>query len=393
MPTSPGGSRFAVIYCGLLMSIGSFSIDITLPSIPAMVVDLSAPYGMVQWTVTIFMLAAGIGQLFWGTAMDRWGRKPVMGAGLAAYVAGSAIAASAPTIEILLAGRLLQGFGSGAGYVASRAIIRDLYSGEELARNLAFASMLFALGPIAAPLLGALVAATITWRAIFVVLGIWALVLAVLLTRMPETIRHKAADAMAPSVMLERTRRLIVHPQSRRFLLISFAAISAMLLVVAVAPRVYEEQYGIVGPAFAAYFAAHGTGIIIGQGANRRIIRARGIVQAAMAGNMVLALAAAGILVTYLAGWLGPVELCLLLILFATSYLIVYSNAAAMVLDPHGDMAGHATAFYGFSSQIGASIVVSGLVFLIGGSVVPWAIALLAICRLSLAFVIGWLRR
>lgn len=390
MAKPSGGSRFAVIYCGLLMSIGAFSVDITLPSIPAMVGDLAAPYGMVQWTVTIFMLAAGIGQLFWGAAMDRFGRKPTVGAGLALYVAGSALAAFSPSIELLLAGRLLQGFGSGAGYVASRTIIRDLFSGAELARNLALASMIFALGPILAPLIGSLIAEVTNWRAIFAALGGWALFLALLLARLPETVGTRAMDAFSPSVFRARTRRLVIHPQSRRFLVVSFVSMSTMLLILTVSPRIYEERFGVVGLAFAAYFAAHGSGIVIGQWANRRMIRARGVVPAAIAGNLVLIVAIAGILAAHLAGLLGPLELCGLLILFATSYMIVYSNAAAMALDPHGDMAGHATAFYGFTSQIGSSIAVSGLVFFVGGNVTLWAGTLLAICLLSLALIASW---
>lgn len=385
----PSG-RFLVFYCGLLMSLGAFSVDITLPSIPAMVDGLAAPYALVQWTVTVYMLVSGIGQLFWGAASDRFGRKATVATGLGLYLAGSLVAMAAPTIAILLAGRALQGLGAASAMVASRAIIRDVYSGEELARNLALASMFFALGPVVAPLVGALIAEFTSWRSIFAVLSAWSVILIVLLARIPETVARRSHDALSLAVFVERTGRLLRHPQSRLFLVVSAVIMSAMLLILSSAPRIYEANFGIAGITFALFFAVHGTGIIVGQLFNRRLIRKVGTIRATIVGNAVLIGAMLAMLAVWAAGAMNPFVMSGLFVLFATSYLVVYSNAGAMVLDPHGDIAGHATAIFGFTGQMGAALTVSALVVFVGGDVGAWAGSILTICLVNLALVAGW---
>ena len=385
----PSG-RFIVFYCGLLMSLGAFSVDITLPSIPAMVDGLAAPYALVQWTVTVYMLVSGIGQLFWGAASDRFGRKATVATGLGLYLAGSLVAMAAPTIGILLAGRALQGLGAASAMVASRAIIRDVHSGEELARNLALASMFFALGPIVAPLVGSLIAEFTSWRSIFAVLSAWSVILIVLLARIPETVARRSHDALSLAVFIERTGRLLRHPQSRLFLVVSAVIMSAMLLILSSAPRIYEANFGIAGITFALFFAVHGTGIIVGQLFNRRLIRKVGTIRATIVGNAVLIGAMLAMLAVWAAGAMNPFVMSGLFVLFATSYLVVYSNAGAMVLDPHGDIAGHATAIFGFTGQMGAALTVSALVVFVGGDVGAWAGSILTICLVNLALVAGW---
>lgn len=385
--------RTVVLYCGLLMSISAFSVDITLPSFPAMAAGLSARYELVQWTVTIYMFSAGIAQLVWGSASDRFGRKPVLAAGLAIFLAGCLGAALAPHIAVLLAARAAQGFGAAAAIVSSRAIIRDLFSGQDLARNLALATAIFAVGPILAPLLGAGIALPFGWRAIFGVLAALAAGLLLFLAHMPETIPVRSRDATRLPILLGRSRRLFRNRQSRHFLVLSAVAMSSMLLILTSAPRFYEAEFGVTGTTFALYFALHGTGIVVGQSANRRLIPAIGTVRAMLAAGLVLVASAALILALSVAAVLTAASTTALLVLFATSYLIVYSNAAAMVLDPHGDIAGFAAAFYGFTSQIGSAVIVSLLVVFTAGSVTAFAVALLGLCLACLAGVWLWLRR
>lgn len=382
--------RAIVVYCGLLMSISAFTVDITLPSFPAMAADLDAPFEQVQWTITLYMVGAGLGQLLWGSLSDRFGRRLVLGAGLGLFLVGCLSAAFSPSILALLASRFLQGAGAAAAIVCSRAILRDLHAGEELARSLALATAIFAVGPIFAPLIGAGMAAVAGWRFIFLALAIFAAGLLLALLRLPETLSSHSMDAVRPKVFAARTLRLFRHPQSRHFLLLSAVIMSSMLLILAVAPRIYEHAFGLTGTGFALFFALHGMGIVIGQTINRRLIRRVGVVDAMIAGNAVLIISA-GLMVAFaLAEWMNAYLMTALLVLFATSYLLVYSNAAAMVLDPHGDIAGFTAAFYGFTSQIGASVAVSLLVIGIAASTVAFAAVLIAICGTCLAGLLLW---
>lgn len=385
--------RSIVVYCGVLMSISAFSVDITLPAFPAMAEGLAARYTLVQWTITTYMFAAGVAQLMWGPVSDRYGRRVALASGLAVYLCGCLGAALAPSIEIMLAARTAQGVGAAAAIVCARSIIRDLFTGPDLARNLALATAIFAVGPIFAPLAGAAIAIPFGWRAIFGVLAAFAAGLLFVLLRLPETIPHRSPDATRPAVFVRRTRRLFAHPQSRHFLLLSAIVMSTMLLILASAPRFYDREFDVSGTSFALYFALHGTGIVIGQIANRRLISAIGIVPSMLVANCVLILSATLILAFSLAGVIGPALTTALLILFATSYLVVFSNAAAMVLDPHGDIAGFAAAMYGFASQIGAAVIVSVLVLFTGDGVTAFAATLLGLCATSLVGLLVWRTR
>ncbi|MFN3764849.1 MAG: Bcr/CflA family efflux MFS transporter [Aliihoeflea sp.] len=385
--------RAIVVYCGVLMSISSFTVDITLPSFPDIVAELDTRYALVQWTIAIYMLAAGIAQLVWGPASDRYGRRVTLACGLAVYLAGCLLGALAPTIELLLAARALQGLGAAAAIVLARTILRDLFSGQELGRNLALASAIFAVGPILAPLVGAAIATPFGWRAIYGFLAIFGIGLIAALWRMPETIGEKVPEATRPAVLARRFKRLFIHPQSRRFLIVSAVIMSSMLMILSALPRLYEANFAVTGPAFAMFFALHGIGIIIGQVLNRRIIPVLGIVRAMLLANAILIVAALLVLVVTFSGLVSAPLLTAIMILFATSYLVVFSNGAAMVLDPHGDIAGFAASLYGFVSQIGGAAITLVTVVLVGDSLVAFGLALLAICGTSAIMVFDWQRR
>lgn len=382
--------RTIVAYCGLLMSIGAFSIDITLPSFPDIEADLGTGSTLVQWTITIFVLAAGIGQLFWGCISDRFGRKPALAAGLLIFLAGCLLASIVTQIGLLLTARALQGFGAAVAMVNSRAIIRDLYSGDELARSLALASAIFAAGPIFAPLAGGLVAELSGWRMVFVLLSMFCLAMLLVLFWLPETHRAMTPDATRFSTVMRRSMRLMIQPQSRHFLVFATVTNSSMILILAGLPVIYDVHFGVAGFQFAIFFALHGLGIIIGQIANRRIISSRGPVTAMILGGFVLVLSAVLILIGGLTGIINAYSMTALLVLFATSYLLVYSNSTAMVLDPHGDMAGFAASYFGFVTQIGAAIIASAAVAYAGDSIVGFGAFLLAICLISLLGSLWW---
>ncbi len=375
------------------MSAGAFSIDITLPSFPDIETDLATNKTLVQWTITAFLIAAGVGQLFWGGAADRFGRKPTLVIGLSTYLAGCLLAALAPNIEALLAGRALQGLGGAAAMVCSRAILRDIFSGDELARGLALATAIFAAGPIIAPLAGGLIAEFSDWRTIFVLLSGYAGILLLALFWLPETNRSKTPDATSLKVILRRSKRLVLHPQSRHFLIFAAIINSSIILILAGLPVIYDVHFGITGLLFSMFFAVHGLGIIVGQIGNRHLIYKYGPVTAMIIGGMVMAASALLMFVGGLTNMIGPYSLSAFFVMFATSYLVVYANSTAMVLDPHGDMAGFAASFFGFVSQVGASLIASALVIFVGADIMNFSSLLLGICLVSLAGNLAWRTR
>ena len=369
------GERGTVVFCGLMFSISAFSIDIMLPAFAEISRQLDAPMHLVQMSVTVYIFAFGFGQLFIGPISDRWGRKPAIIGGILLFLSGVVIAMLASGVEILLAGRALQGFGGSVGHVAGRAVLRDLYFGRELARRMATATAILAIGPIAAPLLGWMLIQAGGWRMVFfgtALFGVGLIWTAVF--RLPETARTLNPRAIAPNVLLSSARRYFCHPQSLFFTALAGVGLTAMLSFVASAPRLYAEEFGITGLDFAALFASHGFGIVLGQIVNRKIIAGGGTLNSAVLAGGIMCLVSLVLLTLTAGGWLGALGFACLMFMFATSFLIVFANSASMTLDPHGDIAGFASSMFGFGAQFFAALTASALVIFYGGNFTLWAV-------------------
>lgn len=390
----PMSANTIVLYCGLLLSVTAFSVDITLPAFSLIAADLSADYALVQLIIPAFIMATGLGQMLAGPLSDRFGRKPVILAGLSIYSAGALLCLVAPAIEWLLAGRCIQGLGAAVGPVIGRAVIRDLFHGTELARNMALATMIFAFGPIVAPLLGVGIMQMGTWRLIFMVIAAFGIALLVIgAWRLPETIPARDREATRPRRIAANLSTVFAHPASRFYVLLAGPVMAMMLSILISIPRVYEESFGISGTLFAVLFALHGLGIIAGQFVNRMMIRRLGIVPAMLTGAVVVMLTSCLMVLLALAGLKGPYVLSAMMILFATSFLIVMSNSTALALDPHPMIAGFVSSLFGFLAQLVGSLIAIGAAMWIGGDTMRFAIAITCLSGFVLAAIVVKERR
>src|SRR5687767_8380459 len=163
----------AALVLGLLSAIGPFAIDMYLPALPAIGLDLGADTAGVQASLMAFMAAIAVCQLFYGPISDMVGRKPPLYFGMALFVAGAIGSAMAPSIEWLIAARFVQGIGACAAMALPRAIVRDGYTGADAAQLQSLLMLVFSVSPILAPLGGSLIVQFGDWRVIFwVVAGI-----------------------------------------------------------------------------------------------------------------------------------------------------------------------------------------------------------------------------
>ncbi|MEZ5823421.1 MAG: MFS transporter [Geminicoccaceae bacterium] len=382
--------RYLLIYCGLLMTISAFATDIVLPAMGLMRDAFSVPIETVQMTVPAYMVGLGAGQLFFGPASDRFGRRSMVLAALLLFLAGTLACLAAPTASWLLAGRFVQGLGGGAVQVIARAIVRDRSSGTELAQNMAMISAIFAIGPILAPLAGYAVTASGFWQGAFVALAVLAVLLVTLAWQSSETLARPMPDALAPTALLRRAARVMRHPQSRRFVLFGGLAMTALLSYLTNSPRLFIETLGTTPFAFVLFFGLSATGIVIGQLTNRRLIRALGTVSASIVGAVVLCLSALAIAVIDLLGLSSPWTLCLCMLAFNTSYLVVFANAIALALDPHGDIAGFTASFSGFVSASTASVLAAIITAIADGAILPWALGMLSVAVLCVLMLLDW---
>ena len=388
------GDRTLTIYCGLLLALSAFSIDITLPFFDRIRDTLSASNAQTHAVITLYIFSIGIGQLVFGPLSDRFGRRRSLAIGLAIYIVGGLLAIFSASIQSLLLGRALQGFGGGAAPVVARAIIRDRFAGPRLAQNMALASGIFAFGPMVAPLIGALmVEAGGNWRAIFIGMLLLATSLFIALLRVPETLEHKDPTATRPTQMLRNIGTLFGHPQSRYFLLLCAWSMTAIMVILVGLPGVMETEFGVTGTTFALLFAIHGVGIVIGQIANHWMIGRYGALRSAVAAAaLITAVFAATVFVAY-NEWFTAFGLAVVFLVFAMGYLIVFSNGASLIMDPHPRIAGFTAAFFGSFTQVVSAGTTMIVMMWVGNSLMRWSIALLVVCATVLAALWVWHRR
>ena len=383
-------SRFIVFYAGVLMSLSAMSIDILLPALPEMARAFQSDVTLVQWTITIFIAGLGLGQMPFGLLADHAGRRAALAWGLGLYAIATMSALLATRIDLVLLARFVQGIGAASATVTARAMLRDVFSGSELAKAMSMATSVFAIGPIVAPLLGSLLLFVAGWQAIFI--GLALICVALLSGRLllaetlaPENRVHLSFSG--PAVAIGAVWR---HPQSRFFLLLGPVASSPMILILAMLPPIYAEHFAIEGFGFARLFALHGLGIIVGQAVNRRLISSAGTERALLAGAAVLVLASSGIIGVAAFGLATPFSMTALIILFATSYLIVVANALSLLLEPHGKRAGSAVAVSTTMQQIGSGLIATALVAVLPVTPMALGLALFATCLATLLCALYW---
>ena len=174
----------------LLMSLSALSIDAMLPALPAIGRDLGAlRRNDVQFVITALFLGLGLGQILIGPLSDRIGRKPAMQAGLLLFMAGCLVSIFAPTFEVMIGGRILQGIGVAGPRIVTIALVRDQYTGRQMARLMSFVMAVFLLVPTVAPALGLGILWLGGWRAVFATfIAVTAITFAWFALRQPETL-------------------------------------------------------------------------------------------------------------------------------------------------------------------------------------------------------------
>ncbi|MFN4130094.1 MAG: MFS transporter, partial [Paracoccaceae bacterium] len=225
-PRALGQTEFIALIAMLFATI-AFSIDAMLPALPEIAAELSpdAP-NKAQLVLTSFVFGMGVGTLFAGPLSDSFGRRSVIVGGALLYCAGALLAYLAPSLETMLAARVLQGLGAAGPRVVSLALVRDVHSGARMARIVSFAMMIFTLVPAIAPLLGQSIMASFGWRSIFLAFVLFSGVTVLWLTlRQPETLARadrrpfRAAPLWAAlrEVMALRSIRLSILAQTLGF--------------------------------------------------------------------------------------------------------------------------------------------------------------------------------
>ncbi|TMV79293.1 multidrug effflux MFS transporter [Thioclava sp. BHET1] len=375
---------------GLLSCMGPFAIDMYLPALPRLSQDLGANISETQFTISAYFLSFGLAQLVYGPWSDQVGRRKPLYFGLAVFIIGALVCATAPTMQMLVLGRFIQGMGGAAMPVIPRAVIRDLYTGHQATRLMALVMLVISVSPMLAPLTGSAVIAFGNWRIIFGVLCLAALV-GLLLTRfaLKETLPETRRQPANLKRLLSRGGRLLVDRGFMGPVLIGGFGMSSFFVFIASASFVYTQHYGLTPTEFSLAFALNALGFFaasqLAANFGARFGAAR-VVRTAVTGFALVNL----ILVTLaLLGW-SPLGIVMLGLFLGNACLgLVIPTCMVMALDDHGEVAGLASSLGGTIQMVtgGAMVALSGPFF--DGTVVPM-LATIGFCA-AMAFVLALL--
>ena len=352
MTPHPATQRSFVITLGLLTGLAAFTVDVSLPAVPAMVDALATSLSRGQQIVGIFMLGMACGQIPSGLVSDRIGRLPVVYAGMALFTIGAITTAAANSIEVMLAGRFIQGMGAAPALVMSRAIVRDIASGKDAARLMSIMTMIFTAAPVIAPSVGALLVAQFGWRAPFSVIVGLGLVIA-LAVRMFITETHTPDVGKHPVRQLaDSFREFFSHRQSVFGLMLIILPPAGFLSIIAVAAALVVEIYGFTITQFGLIFATAGLSIMIGSVINRWLVTRFDSFQAIAIGIVLYALSSISLLAMAMMNG-GPFLLLWgSVCVFMLTVAIVMPNATVIALDPLPRIAGVASSIIGTLQNI-----------------------------------------
>ena len=360
---------------GSLTAVGPIAIDAYLPAFPSIAKEFGASASSVQLTLTGLLAGLALGQVVAGPVSDVMGRRRPLLFGLVAYVVASVACAVAPSVWVLLVFRVVQGLGAAAGVVIARAIVRDLYSGNDAARFFSLLVIVTAVSPIFAPVLGSLVLRLTSWRGIFAILATVSTIVTVaafLLLR--ETLpAGRRRDGGVPDA-LRSYRRLLSDRVFLGYALTFGMPFIGIFGYISGSSFVLQNLYGLSPQTYGLLFGLNGLGLVTASQVNRYLvgrIRPTRLLGVGLAG-----LTTGTILLTggILAGGLGVGAVVVPLALLVASVGFISPNATALALSGHPEMAGTGSAILGIL-QFGLGAAVAPLIGLAGThSALPMAI-------------------
>lgn len=373
---------------GLMIALGPLTIDMYLPALPRIAEDLSVSSSVVQLTLTGTLAGLAFGQLIIGPLSDSLGRRVPLMAGIALHMVASLVCLFAPNIEVLGAGRVLQGFGAAAAAVVAVAVVGDLYVDSAAATVMSRLILVLGVAPVIAPSLGAVVLLKASWHWIFAVLVVLAGLLFLLAAlALPETLPTSHRRPLHVRSIVATYGELLRDFRFVTLVLVAALSMAGLFGYIAAAPFVLQGDYGLNQQSFALVFAA-GAIILIGATQSNVVLLRRFAPQAIMLVALIISVIAAIVFVVLavtgvagLAGFLGPV----LVILGGMG--LVLPNAPAVALSRHHDAAGTAAALLG-AAQFGMGAVTAPVVGMLGNNEFALALVMLVGSAIALAAMV-----
>ncbi len=386
------GLREFVALMALMTSLVALSIDAMLPALADIGRDLGVTHpNEAQLVVSALLAGLSVAQLFYGPISDSLGRKPVIYAGFALFLAGTVVAILATDFTTMLAGRFLQGVGAAGPKVVTVALVRDRYEGRAMARIMSLIMMVFILVPVLAPAIGQGILLVAEWRTVFGLLLALALVAVVWFAlRLPETLPRERRKLLSAATVIRGVRETCTNRVAFGYIVAAGFIFGAFVGYLVTAPQIFQGQYG-QGAKFPLYFGGLAAAIGAASYVNARLVMRYGM--RSLSRRALWSLSTLS-LVFFAVGFvfdghppLWALTLYLLLAFFALG--ILFGNFNALAMEPLGHIAGTGAAVVGALSSLMAMSLGTLLGQANDGTVLPLTAGFLA-CGLASLLAARW---
>lgn len=392
MQTRMSKPEFIALIAMMFATI-AFSIDAMLPAFPQIGAELSPQdVNRAQLILTSFVLGMGVGTFFTGPLSDAFGRKPVIYAGSALYIAAAALAWASSSLEVVLAARMLQGLGAAAPRVVALAIVRDLYVGREMARLMSIAMMIFTIFPAFAPMMGAGIIAFTGWRGIFLAFMLFSVITMLWMgLRLDEPLARENRRPFRLPLLWGAVVEMVTHPTVRLSIMVQTLCMGMLFTMLVMVQPVYDVIYDRAD-SFPFWFGAvalvSGSGSVLNAGLVVRLGMRRMVTWslAAQLGltSVVLALSTTG----HEPFWLFVLWQCSVFFMAGTTL----GNLNAIAMEPMGHIAGMAASVIGAISTVLAASIVAPIGLTFNGTLIPLATGLLIMSAAGYALILHMAR-
>ncbi|MDQ1276547.1 MAG: transporter, family, multidrug resistance protein, partial [Euryarchaeota archaeon] len=255
----------------LLTAFPALSTDMILPAVPSLAETWNQPLSVINLILVCFFVTYGFSLLFYGPISDRFGRRRPLLAGLSVYIAASLLCAFATSAPMLIGFRILQAAGAAASSSISMAMTKDIFSGQERERILAYTAVIMALAPMIAPVLGGWVLTDFSWQWIFLIQAVMGVIGIIGVLRFPETL-SRISD-LPLSRMMHSYGRLLLNPSYISMVLVMSASLFPLYSFIAGSSAIYVNEFGLSEQKYSYFFAFNALALMVGSFSCLRLTR------------------------------------------------------------------------------------------------------------------------